>query len=196
MLNNSANAFALCLLISACVACKPSNSPNSTINTNDTTETYFSVNTFLTNQWSYLKEQPLVLLKTVKEDNKVDSSYVPLDSTLFAEISAPFLASDISTVEDIGKYSFSFSEDNSTDLIFLQYDALEEQLFCRKIVITAQAENKRIISVYIETQKSSFFNSTAQKMNYTTNGTVIIQEYSKDLFYSPDEKIISYFQKY
>jgi len=197
MFQNVKLIFALLFTSIFFLACKSTTTDNNAaVAGSDSTETYFSIRQFLNNQWTLLKVEPIVFLKIVEEDGKIDSTYVPLDSALFESISAPFIAGDISNPEFVGKYKYSASEDRSMDMIFLQYDALDETLICRNLLISASAESGRIATVYMETQHSSFWSTTIHKMTFTKTDAIVIREFSKSFMMSPDEKITSYLQRY
>jgi len=77
---NLRSSILLSSLIILGISC---NSNKENMQADDTNEGFISLKDIFDDQWKIKKDQPYVLLKTIKYNDTVDSSFVDQDSTLF-----------------------------------------------------------------------------------------------------------------
>lgn len=157
---------------------------------------FFSIKEYLEGQRDLLAGQPYVLLKVVEKNGKSDSSYIDGDTKFFEELNAYFAPTDISDNILKNKYGVEQSHDFGNAMLFLYYNALDEKLLTQKVQLSIHDETFKVLSVYIETNKSGWFKSRSAKLNYNTEKSVVIQEYEKSLFSDPVTTIIKYYYSY
>lgn len=163
---------------------------------NNTDELYYSSTQFINDQWNTNKQQPYVVLRVVNENGKSDSAYLQQDEKLFKEFSKYFVAADIAKKEFLGKYNYSENFDQESGFAFLTYTAKDPELFTQKVEISMDPYSSKIIAVYIETKDEGIFSSNNQKILYTIDKGIFIQEYSKTLFSDRKERKLAYLYKY
>ncbi len=157
---------------------------------------YFSIKEYLEGQEDLQKDQPYVLLKVVEKNGRSDSSYVEVNKDFFRELGTYFAPTDISDVILKDKYQVEQSHDFGNAMLFLYYNALDKDLLTQKVQLGIHDETYKILSVYIETNKSGLFRSRATKLHYNTEKSVIIQEYDKSLFSDPVTTVTRYYYNY
>lgn len=134
--------------------------------TGDTTATYFSVIDYFNDQWKNRNTDAYTLLKIEETDGRRDSTYLPLDSALWVRMRTPFDATDISDKKFLGWYSFDMFTDETTETTHLHYEAVADDLFMRKMDISADMVTNRIKSIYIETRRTQEGRVATQKLQY------------------------------
>ena len=156
--------------------------------------TYFSVNQYIFDQWTNYNGHPFVILKTVKTNNKIDSSYTNSEKIDWSEIFNLFFETDISDKELLGHYRFSQFEDKEDGTENYYYQAIDDYLFTKKLLITADPLTRHIKAIYIETfNHSLILGDTNQKLFYSFHKTIQIQKYENPILGSKKSKIIQYY---
>jgi len=154
---------------------------NKSVNTDE--GTYYSIRQFAQDQWNYNMGAPFVILKTVRVNGgKVDSSYTNSDTLNWGHIFDLFFQCDISDPSFLGKYKYSFFEDEEQDTYDVFYEALDEDLYTKKFLVTASQENKLIRGIYIEASEKTPFNDKIVKLYYKPMKRIQIQVTDKPLF--------------
>lgn len=156
----------------------------------------FSIRSFFDDQWSTRKGQPYTLLRIVNLNGKIDSSFVELDSTLWAQLRGPFDATDISDKKFNGQYSFDMFDDEASQTSNMNFEARNPDLFMRKMYITADQFSHRVQSVYVETETSRDGYSHSQKLSYIPDRTIQIREFEKSAATPAKNLIIEYRYQY
>lgn len=157
---------------------------------------YFSIVEYLQNEKEMQQPQAYVLLKVVEQEGKVDSTYVDANEAFFDELTTMFKAADISDKMYLDKYIVEESHDFANALYFINYFAADDNLLTQKLQLSLFDETSRLVSVYMETHKSSLFKTTSYKFNYNTEKSVIIQEYKKSLFSDAVRTVTKYYYNY
>lgn len=158
-------------------SCKPGSTVKNDLDKNG--GTYFSIKQFIADQWSLYHGQPFGLQKTVYVNGKTDTTLVSAYDVDWAAIFKVFFESDISDKKFLGKYSFSSFPDNATQTNNFFYEAKDDNLYTRKLQISADNISNRVRSVYIETQKKGRWSGRTQKLFYQPIKVISIQEYEK-----------------
>lgn len=183
-------------IITLSVSCKNKPTEEVNVNTNNVDELYYSSSQFINDQWNTNKLQPFVVLRVINENGKSDSAYLQQDESLFKEFSTFFTAADIAKKEYLGKYNYTENFDQASGFAFLTYTAKEPDLFTQKVEISMDPYSSKIMAVYIETKDDGFFKTNSQKILYTLDKGIFIQEYSKTLFLDKKERKLAYLYKY
>lgn len=163
---------------------------------NDSTEGYYSIKGFLDDQWALLNGEPIVLLRVATFNGKKDSSYVKFDSALWVSIRKQFDPSDISDPRFLNQYKFTLYSDNSLNLDFINYEALNKDLFTRSLNMSFDNENHKIKSIFIETRKMNGSYEKSQKLTYMPYTLIRIQTFEKSIISSPENLSVSYYFKF
>lgn len=159
-------------------------------------EGFISLKDIFDDQWKIKKDQPYVLLKTIKYNDTVDSSFVDQDSTLFHQLAAYFTKADISNPDYVPLYNYSESYDNESGMVFLHYIAKDPNAFTQKMELTMDRYTSTLMNVYVETNHKSFFNHKSQKLLYSTEKGFFIQEYENRIFSDPKSTVLNFYYKY
>ncbi len=158
-----------------------------------TNGTNFSIKRFIYNQWKANAGKPFVILKTIKIDGKVDSSYSNSDTLNWNEIFDVFYETDISDKKYVGHYKFNQIEDKEDQTINLMLDASEDDFFVRKFMLSIDMNTEKVRGIYIETFKHSALGEVQQKLYYAPMRTVQIQTYEDPLIGTKKNKIVQYY---
>lgn len=158
-------------ILIAIAACKKPE--NKTVSVDTSGATYFSITQFAADQFNTFGGQPYSLQKVVTLNGKRDSTLESALTMDWASVLKPFLESDISDKKYLDQYHFSMFEDNITDTRNFFYEAKDPKLFTKKLQISSNAENNKIQSIYIETEK----NGKVQKLFYKPVKLIQIQEF-------------------
>jgi hypothetical protein len=153
---------------------------------------YFSVKKLSLDEWETHAGEPISFVKTVKDGNKVDSSFVNIEHLDWVSILETFTATDISDRSFLGKYSFNQFEDEFDNTRNFMYEANDKDLFTRKLLITMDSKTMLLKGIYIETLKKSLLGERQQKLYYSPIKTIQIQESFKPIIGSKSEKITKY----
>jgi hypothetical protein len=159
-------------------------------------EGYYSVKGFLDDQWRLLNNQPIVLLRVSKFNDRTDSAYVPLDSSLWKNIRKQFDPSDISDTRFLNQYKFSTFSDNDLNIIYFNYEALSKKLLTQKLNISADNLTHRILSVFIETRNENKTYEKTQKLTYIPHRFIQIQSFEKSIISRPEDLLVTYYFSY
>ena len=169
--------FAVCLfaLVGLFISCKPSKKEEKTAPAGG--PGYFSIAQFISDQWNTHRGQPYGMQKVVYMNGKVDSSMISAFDVDWGPIFKTFIATDISDLKYLDRYSFSEFADDATMTHNFFYEAKEESLFTRKLHIAADDVNHRVRSIYIETSKNGKWSNFSQKLFYMPMKVISIQEF-------------------
>jgi len=144
---------------------------------------WFSIRQFGIDQWnSYVGGTPFVILKTVKVNNKIDSSYTNSDTLNWGNIFKTFFETDISdsTLQD--QYTYTAFYDNEDMTLNLFYKANDPDLFTQKLEVTVDQYTRKVRGIYIETYKKDVWGEYKQKLVYVPMRSIQMQEDEKPLF--------------
>ena len=156
------------------------------------TGNYFSVNQFMLDEWNTFAGEPFMISKSVKEGDKIDSSMTNSDTINWAPLVKTFAETDISDRKFLGQYKFSQFDDNADQTHNFFYEALDEDLFTRKLLITIDRFTSRVKGIYIETEEKDLFDDKIQKLYYKPLKTVQIQTDDKPLMGSKKYTVVQY----
>ncbi len=180
--------FIACITLFACKEKQKSSSaeenapppPPTTQQVIDTSQTYFSISDYFNDQWKSRRGNPYTLLHLNKVNGKTtDSSYVPMDSVLWAQLRAPFDAADISDKKFLGKYKFDMFDDETAETTHLYYEAATPDLFMQKMDISANIFSKLVKAVYIETRSTENGLTVSRKLQYIPDRLFQVQTFEK-----------------
>lgn len=144
---------------------------------------YFSIRQFAQDQWNTYKSEPFLILKTVRVDKgKYDSSYTNSDTLDWGGIFEKFFATEISSPEFLGKYKFTEFNDETDDTHNYFYEALEDDLYTRKVLIAVSQENNKAVGIYVEAVDNDPFEEKMVKLYYKPMKRIQIQEIVTPLF--------------
>lgn len=154
---------------------------------------YFSVRQFALDEWNTFVGEPFVIMKTISVDNKkIDTTYTNSDTINWTPIFETFFNTEISDRKYLGKYNFTQFDDNDDDTHNFFYEAKEDDLFTRKLLISIDGYTKMVRGIYVETEKGSLGASTVQKLYYRPMKTIQIQTIEKSLFGSKKHTVLQY----
>jgi hypothetical protein len=156
------------------------------------TGNYFSINQFMLDEWNTYAGEPFMINKIVKEDGKTDSSMTNSDIINWGPLVKTFSETDISDRKYLGQYKFTQFDDNQDATHNFFYEAIDEDLFTRKLLITIDRNSGKIKGIFIETEAKSIFDDVNQKLYYAPLKTVQIQTESKPLLGSQKHTVEQY----
>lgn len=143
----------------------------------DVKGSYFSVRQYALDQWNMWYGEPFLIVKTVRvNEGRYDSSYTTSDSINWAPIFKTFFATDISDRKYLGKYKFTQFDDPQDETHNFFYEALEDDLYTRKLLITIDQYNQRVRGLYIEAVENSMGDNKIIKLYYKPMKRIQIQE--------------------
>jgi hypothetical protein len=141
---------------------------------------YFSVRQLAADQFRNYRGTPFVIEKIISLNGARDSVVINSYSADWESVLQVFFATDIGEEKFIDGYQVDVFNDGMGALV-LFYAAKDENLFTRSLQVRLDAVSHRVLSVFIETGKKSFWNEETQKLYYTPMKLIQIQEYSKPL---------------
>lgn len=139
---------------------------------------YFSIREYAQDHWRIFAGQPYTLERIVVLNGKKDSSMVSALNTDWGAVLKIFLATDIKAPRFFDKYRLSVLEENATASTILLHEALEPQLFTRKLEVIVDQFSGKIRSIYIETAKKDGDDELQQQLLYIPLKILQIQERS------------------
>lgn len=139
--------------------------------------TYFSVASYIQDNWDTHRGQGYGMLKKVYFNGKVDSVYTNAIELDWAPILKVFFDTDISDPKFLGQYNFSAFDDTLTRSRNFYYEANNDKLYTRRLQITSDFFTNKVTSIYIEAEKNSRVGTKNQKLLYTPLETISIQEW-------------------
>ena len=139
--------------------------------------TYFSINQFVKDQWNTYLGQPFPLMVVTTRNGKADTAITNAIELDWGSIFKRFFETDISDPKYLGHYDFDMFLDESADTRNFYYEAKDEDLFTRKLQISAMQENNKIHSIYIETERKSGTKDIIQKLFYSPLSVIQVQEF-------------------
>ena len=155
---------------------------------------YFSIRQFGIDQWNTYAGRPFTILKTVKINNKTDSSYTNSDTLNWGDaIFKTFFETDISDRKWLGQYTFTQFDDNEEGTHNFYYKANDPDLFTQKLLITIDQQNSKVKGIYIETYKKTIFDECKQTLFYSPMETVQIQTDDKPGIGSRKYSVVQYY---
>jgi hypothetical protein len=145
----------------------------------DSTQTHFSIKSYLEDQWTLKRNDPYTILKITVTGGKRDSAFVPLDSILWVTMTQPFLASDISDKKFLGWYKVDSYEDDVTETTHLNYQAVAPDAFTKKMDLAVNPVSNVIKTVFIETMAKTETKFITQKLQYRPDDIIQIVTFEK-----------------
>lgn len=160
----------LCFL----TACKQGE--DEVVQTNADDRMYFSVADYARDQWENLKGEPWGMKKTVYFNGAVDSSITNVIEMDWSPVFKTFFETDISKAKFIDQYDFSAFEEKMTSTKNFVYEAKDDKLYTRKLMITADAFSDQITTIYIEAHKNDRMGTRDLKLFYSRLDKITISE--------------------
>jgi hypothetical protein len=149
----------------------------------DVKGSYFSVRQYALDQWNTFYGEPFLISKKVKVNNgPFDSSYTNSDTLNWGIILKLFFETEISDRKFLGKYKFSQFDDDQDDTHNFFYEALEDDLYTRKLLITIDQYTQKVKGIYIEAASNSIFDDRIVKLYYKPMKRIQIQTIESELF--------------
>ncbi len=142
---------------------------------------YFSLRQLAADQFKNFRGTPFVIEKIISLNGQWDSVVINSYNADWEAVFNTFFATDISEEKYLDRYKVDVFDDGMGALV-LFYAAKDDKLFTRTLQVRLDAVTNRVLSVFIETGKKSFWNEETQKLYYTPMKLIQIQEYSKPLF--------------
>ena len=153
---------------------------------------YFSIRQFGIDQWNTYMGSPFMIVKTVKINNKIDSSYTNSDTLNWGNIFKVFFETDISDRKNLGLYTFSQFDDNEEGSHNFYYKANDPDQFTQKLLITIDQLTNKVKGIYIETYKKDLWCETKQILFYNPMHTVQIQTDEKPTIGAKKYTVVEY----
>jgi hypothetical protein len=147
---------------------------------------------FTQDQYNTFHGQPFSLIRSIKENGKVDTAVVSADSMNWGEIFKIFFESDIGDKKFLGKYNFNMFDEDKTITRNYYYEAKEDNLFTRKMQIATDPNNNKIRAIYIETEKYDGHATMSQKLYYAPIRMIQIHQLEKTKSGKVNEKEVVY----
>ncbi len=155
--------------------------------------TYFSMRRFAQDQWTTHLGEPILLMKTVRVDDGItDTSYASSDTLNWGEIFAYFFKAEICSPEFLDRYKFSQFEDDMDDSYNFFYEALEQDLYTRKLLLTTERENMMAKGIYVDAVEKSLLSEKNIKLYYKPMKRIQIQVTEKPMFGKKKHTVTEY----
>lgn len=139
---------------------------------------YFSIRQFAADQFRNYRGTPFVIEKIISLNGTYDSVVINSYNAEWEPLLQTFLATDISADEYLDAYDAEVFDDGMGALV-LYYTAKNDDLLTRTVQVRIDRVTHKILSVFIETGRKSFWNEEVQKLYYTPMKLIQIQEYSR-----------------
>jgi hypothetical protein len=144
---------------------------------------YFSIRQYAEDQWNTYVGEHFAIVKTVRVNNGVtDSSYTLSDTLDWSPIFKTFFATDISDRKFLGQYKFTQFDDEADDTHNFFYEALDDDLYTRKLLITIDKYNSKVRGIYVEAGTKSLLEDKTLKLYYKPMSIIQIQTEEKAVF--------------
>lgn len=145
----------------------------------DTDEgTYFSIREFAADQFRNYRGVPVMIdqIMTLNgvSDTVVSNSFEADWESIFER----FFVYDIGDPSYLDRYNAEVFRDGQGAIV-LYYSAKEEKLPMRSMHVRLDIATNKVLSIYMEIQKKSFWADDNQKLYYVPMKLIQIQEYSK-----------------
>ena len=180
----------IALLVVSSLSCKKKSTTDPLANIKGN---YFSIRQFALDEWNTFHGEPFIIVKTVRVGKgKPDSSYTNSDTINWTPIFKTFFETDISDRKFLGQYTFTQFDDNTDFTHNFFYKANDEDLFTQKLLITIDQQTNKVIGIYMETLKHSFWDDCTQKLYYNPLKTIQMQSDCKPRFSSKKFTVVQY----
>ncbi len=178
------------MLLTAASSCKDNKANDEFANESGS---YFSIRQYALDQWNTFSGEPFVILKTERVNNgHWDSSYTNSDTLNWGDIFKVFFETEISDRKFLGKYKFTQFDDDQDDTHNFFYEALEDDLYTRKLLITIDGYNQMVKGIYIEANKESLLGSKMVKLYYKPLQRIQIQTIESPLLGEKKHTVTEY----
>jgi len=174
------------------LACKKKNIEDNECDASKLKGTYYSIRQFTRDHCDMYKGTPYGFKKVSVLNDKKDTAYENIYTVDWPMILKTFFETDISDRKYLCHYNFSLFEDSLTDTRNYYYEAKDQNLFTRKLIVSTDPETEKVVSIYIETEKKTMFTYQSQKLLYMPLKVIQIQRYEKKLFGSPQNLFLEY----
>lgn len=154
--------------------------------------TYFSIIDFTKDQWATYHGQPFSLQRITTFNGQQDSVMLSALKMQWSTIFKKFFETDISDPKYLNQYDFSTFEEPTTQARTFTYTAKKPELFTQKLEITADLYTRKIRSIYIETQKNTFWNKQSQKLLYAPLRVIQIHEWNDPKIGTDKDLLVEY----
>jgi hypothetical protein len=186
----STTAIAAILACCCLAACKKSS--NTTPSGKKVKGGYYSIQQYARDQFKMNKGIPYGFNKIVTHNGKKDTVVQNIYTVDWPFIFSKFFETDISDKKFLGHYNFSMFDDSATQTRNYFYEAKEDYLPTRKLMIMADLSTQMVKSIYIEYEKKSLLKFESRKLFYIPKKVIQIQEFNKALFRNPEETMTEY----
>ena len=155
---------------------------------------YFSINQYLYDQYKNYDGHPITILKTIKEKDKEDTVYSNSEKFDWKEVLDVLTETDISDKDMLGHYKYRQYMDDAAKTVSFYYDAEDDYLVTRQLLIVADEFTYHIKSIYMETfDHSMIFGDKKQFIFYVPLKYLQIQENKAPVFGAKSRRVISYY---
>lgn len=190
MIKNLAILLCSLVLLTAASSCKDNKANDEFANESGS---YFSIRQYALDQWNTFSGEPFVILKTERVNNgRWDSSFTNSDTLNWGDIFKVFFETEISDRKFLGKYKFTQFDDDQDDTHNFFYEALEDDLYTRKLLITIDGYNQMVKGIYIEANKESLLGSKMVKLYYKPLQRIQIQTIESPLLGEKKHTVTEY----
>jgi len=153
---------------------------------------YFSIKQFALDEWNTFSGESFVIVKTVTENGKADSSFTNSDTINWSAIFKTFFETDISDRKFLGQYKFSQFDDDNDGSHDMLYEAIDDDVLTRKLLITLDRYSRKVTGLYVVTLRKSPFHEVMQKLYYNPLKTIQIQTDDKPLVGKKKFTVVTY----
>ena len=155
--------------------------------------TYFSIKRFILDEWTTHAGEPISFAKTVTENDKItDTGFVNVEHMDWPSILGTFVETNIGERSFLGQYSYTETPDSLDYTINMLYMANSKDLFTQKLLLTVDMRTMKLMGVFIETYRKTFWNEQRQRLYYAPATVIQIQQYDEPLIGKSKSKIIKY----
>ncbi len=153
---------------------------------------YFSIQQYARDQFSMNKGIPYGFHKISNVNGKKDTVVQNFNTVDWPTVFKLFFETDISDKKFLGHYNFSQFDDSATQSRNYYYEAKEDYLETRKLLISTDPTNNKVVSIYIEYEKKGLFKSENRKLFYIPLKVIQIQQFKKALWQDPVNIVTEY----
>lgn len=153
---------------------------------------YFSIKDFIKDQWKTYHGQPLVIMQYTTLNGHTDSVELSSLKMRWSKLIHIFYQTDISDPKFLNQYDFETFDEGLTQTRNFIYTARTPELYTQKLQIAADLVTHKIRTIYIETNKQSFWSSRSQKLLYSPMHSLLIHETNDPLIGSTKDLNIEY----
>lgn len=157
------------------------------------TGNYFSIRQYTLDQWNIYSGEPFLIQKTVRvNDGAYDTTYTNSDTLDWGQIFNIFFKTEISDRKFLGKYKFTEFNDDHDETHNYFYEALDDDLYTRKLLIAVDQYTQKVKGIYIEAADNSPLEDKLVKLYYKPMRRIQIQTLVKPVFGKEKHTVTEY----